>query len=158
MLSIEPFAPEDLDGLELQDAQAELRDMILAGEYRAALAEGGQANTMRRASGQVVACGGLAECWPGRQLAWMLVGERVHPGEWGEILEETRRGLDHAFDAGARRIEALVDVEHEAGINWIRRLGFTVEGLMRAYSPAGRDCLIYARLAPELMTTQEGEG
>jgi RimJ/RimL family protein N-acetyltransferase len=45
-----------------------------------------------------------------------------------------------------RRIEMTVDANHAAAIAWAERLGFEREGLMRAVTPDGRDCFLYAKV------------
>jgi hypothetical protein len=46
-----------------------------------------------------------------------------------------------------RRIEAHVDCNYAAGHRWVAMLGFVKEGgPMRAFTPDGRDCDLYARV------------
>jgi RimJ/RimL family protein N-acetyltransferase len=45
-----------------------------------------------------------------------------------------------------RRIQATTDPEFGPGQRWLLMLGFVQEGRLRAYTPDGRDQLMYARI------------
>jgi RimJ/RimL family protein N-acetyltransferase len=45
-----------------------------------------------------------------------------------------------------RRVETAVASDFEQGHRWMSMLGFEREGRMRAFTPDGRDCDLYARV------------
>lgn len=91
---------------------------------------------------QVVACGGLLPHWPGRASAWMLIGESAGP-HFGVIHRHVHRFL---VRSPYTRIEAHVDVGFQAGIRWMKMLGFEMEAYKRAYRPDGADMLEFVRI------------
>lgn len=100
----------------------------------------------------VVAGAGLTLRWQGRVEAWALVTTFARPRHLAALVREgrslmARRQRDPAY----RRIEAFVrDGAQWCAKDFARALGFTVEGWLRAWDPAGRDYLICARIAPEI--------
>jgi len=93
------------------------------------------------ADGQVIACVGLIQHWPGRRFVWAYLahdaGRHMLRLTW-----QVRRWLRYH---GAGRIEAAIDPEFHASVRWARRLGFQREGTMRQYVP-GKDYDLYARI------------
>lgn len=147
MIDLAPFEPSDLAEMELQAHQA--AEMAGLGDWRAAsaaLVEAGPCWTARHA-GRVVAAGGVRVIWRGRAEAWALIGA-VPRGAWPALHRLVVRALDRlAADLGLRRIEASCAWGWPPGHRWLRLLGFTEEGLARAYGPDGRDFWRYARVA-----------
>lgn len=97
--------------------------------------------------GNVVGIGGIQEMWPGRGLAWALMSPAINPREFVRITNKVRLVLEQAHRETFRRIEASVDVGFDNGHRWARLLGFESEGLLRKFSPEGRDHIGYARFA-----------
>jgi RimJ/RimL family protein N-acetyltransferase len=92
--------------------------------------------------GTVVACAGLIQQWPGRALTWALMSAEARP-----FMTQITRAIVRQMDrSGIRRIESAVDVSYPVSQRWHTIMGFEREGLMRAYTPDGRDCFLYARV------------
>lgn len=143
-MNIEAFSPEHLQGLLLQPSQAGMRPVMSDPGYGSSLAAAGPAYAAV-VGGQVVACAGVIPQWPGRAVAWALIGKEAGPHFIG-IHRAVQRALDmHAF----RRIETGVVCDFEEGHRWAKMLGFVREGRMRAYTPDGRDCDLYALVREE---------
>jgi len=89
--------------------------------------------------GEVVACVGLIQHWPGRRFVWAYLAWNAPmvPLTW-----KVRRWLRFH---GEGRIEAAIDPQFKASIRWARRLGFKREGRMKQYVP-GKDYDLYARV------------
>ncbi len=137
---IEPFKVRHLDQFALQPAQAGLRAFLERG-HALHLAEQSFAFTGFQ-DGRAVGCAGLIELWPGRDCAWALLsdcGQRA-------FLNIHRTVLRQLDARKTRRTEMSVDVVHAAGQRWAELLGFKKEGLMRRFSPDGRDAYLYAKV------------
>ncbi len=134
------FQAEHLSGLQLQSAQ---RDMAryMSQAYGAALEQAGNAFTAIK-DGRVLGCAGVERVWPDRGIAWSLLGA-ISPSE---MLAVHRRVAGFLDDQALRRIEMTVDAAHAPGHRWARMLGFQFEGTLRAFTPDGRDCALYARI------------
>jgi RimJ/RimL family protein N-acetyltransferase len=149
MLRFVPFEPDHLKVLRLQAAQSALDRVIGNTAYAAMLRDGGVAMTAieEGANGvRVAGCAGILFQWPGRGVAWTLLGE-IRRAEWVAVARRMESMLQSAHRTGTRRIEAAADAEFAAGNRLLRMLGFQPEGRMRAYSPEGRDHILYARIA-----------
>lgn len=147
MIDLSPFDPADLAEMELQAQQ--VAEMAGLGDWRAmagALVVAGPCWTARF-RGQVVGCGGVRVIWAGRGEAWAFVGD-VPRRAWPALHRVVLQVLDRlAADVPLRRIEASCCYGWPPGRRWLGMLGFTEEGLARAYGPDGRDFWRYARIA-----------
>lgn len=90
----------------------------------------------------VIACAGIVQVHEQRGMAWAMFSERALC-QFKLIHRVVRAVLE---GTQWRRIEMTVDVRHSAAIQWAERLGFKREGLMRAVTPDGRDCFLYAKV------------
>lgn len=89
--------------------------------------------------GNLVACAGISEIWKGVGMAWAVFGELPQGS--------TRRVALLFYDYlvrlmewhGLWRVQADVKADFPAGHRFVRFLGFTHEGSMRAYGPDGAD-------------------
>ena len=97
-------------------------------------------------------CAGILPQWPGRAIAWALLTRELTARHFLRVHHKVLNVLLGAHGRGARRIETTVDAGFDAGHRWARALGFSPEGLMRSYSPEGRDHVLYARIAPTRMS------
>lgn len=139
MTSLVPFEPDHLDRLDIQDAQ---RGTFPAGDpaYALSLIKAGPCWSVF-VGDSVVACGGLCIQWEGRGVAWAIISK-------GAPLVPVTRSVLHVLNQHGipRRVECFVDVSFREGVRWAEMLGFQREGLMRAFSPDGRDHLLFARV------------
>ena len=143
-MNIQPFHPEHLSALLLQPAQAGMRPVLADPSYGESLAQAGPCYAAM-ADGAVIACAGLIPQWPGRAVAWALVSSAAGPHFLG-VHRAVKRALDvHPF----RRIETGVVSDFDEGHRWAKMLGFVREGQMRAYTPDGRNCDLYALVREE---------
>ncbi len=134
------FQAEHLENLVLQPAQSDMA-RYMSHSYGTALAQSGNAFTAIK-SGRVLGCAGVEVIWSNRGVAWSLLGKITAP----EMLGVHRRVLDFLNKQSLQRIEMTVDAAHTAGHRWARMLGFQHEGRLRAYTPEGRTCDLYARI------------
>lgn len=141
-MRLERFRAGDLAHLDLQEAQHDLRAQFGDPAYGSALEATAQAFTAWDADGRVLACAGVHEVWPGRGVAWALIGRDA-----GREFRAIHRAVSGFLSqCPLRRVEMVVDAKFTAGHRWAKMLGMTPEGTMRAYSPAGDDYVLYARV------------
>lgn len=92
--------------------------------------------------GEVIACGGTVEQWPGRHLAWTHLG----PHTAKHMLWLTR-AVRSKLKAVQGRVEMAVRCGFEPGHRWAEMLGFSLETpIMSAYGPDGADHSGYVRI------------
>lgn len=139
MIQIMKLRPEHLLDIRVQDAQ--MVQQISPSYAREVVANEGVAYAAVL-DGRTIACAGIAEAHRDRGIAWAMLAD--------EALAHFRlihRAVSRVVqNAPWRRVEMTVDVNHSAGIRWAERLGFEREGLMRSFTPDGRDCYLYARI------------
>ena len=138
-MSLVPFEARHIISLapRLQSAQIGFPGLSL--EYGQAMRGNGPCWTLADLHGIPVACGGLFRQWEGRAIAWAFLAADA------PMLEATRAAALVLDACDLRRVECWVDVDFQAGHRWARLLGFEREGLMRSFSPDGRDHILYAR-------------
>lgn len=91
---------------------------------------------------EVLACAGIVHVHDERGLAWAMVSDEAL-----RQFKTIHRVISQVvISAPWRRVEMIVDCDHAAGCRWAERMGFEQEGRMRAYTPDGRDCFLYARV------------
>jgi hypothetical protein len=146
---IAAFRAEHLTAIELQAAQAELSMPLRrrAAEAGPAIEATGMGWTAIEGTQPVMSAGILPQ-WPGRAVAWALVGKAVPRRRWPRLTRIVRQSLEDAHAAGYRRIEATVVQGHDAGLRWMKLLGFRRVGLLRAYDPFGNDHWLFERVRP----------
>jgi len=149
MLEFIRFEPAHLGALRLQAAQAYLQPLLLKPEYGAALT--GPDTWSGLLDGRIVGCAGILPQWPGRAIAWALLSHELCGRHFLRAHHQVLNVLRSAQHGGMRRIETSVDAGFNAGHRWARALGFRPEGLMRAYSPEGRDHVLYACIGSRLI-------
>jgi hypothetical protein len=95
--------------------------------------------------GEGPACSwGYKPQWPGVYECWFLSGYRIERYPITTI-RQSRYQLDiDAISLQAHRLQMSVDASDVKALRYAKSLGFTSEGLMKAYGPDKRD---YVRLA-----------
>lgn len=140
-MEIVKFRREHLDGLELQEAQKELHSQFSDPGYGATL-EASKYSFTALHDGKVIGCAGVHEIWEGRAIAWALLSQ--DSGKHFRAIHRAAAGF--LAQTTWRRIEAVVESDFDAGHRWARLLGMEQEGIMRSYSPAGKDFYLYSRV------------
>ena len=89
-----------------------------------------------------VACGGLAQIWPHRYQAWMLLDRRT-----GRHMFRITKEVSTYLRKVKGRIELTVRADFEQGQRWAKMLGFELESLLlRQYGHDGADNVGYVRI------------
>jgi len=98
------------------------------------------------ADGQFVACAGISILWPGVGEAWAVITPNIykHPLFFHKSIVQ---GLNTIIEKhNLYRVQATVLSGFEKGDEWIKRLGFEPEGIMRKYDAEGLDHTRYAKV------------
>lgn len=95
---------------------------------------------------ELIACAGINILWPGVGEAWAVVTPRIykHPLFF-------HKAIVHELNAIIKkhklcRIQATVLNDFPKGKEWLERLGFEPEGIMRKYDTEGLDHARYAKV------------
>ncbi len=150
-LEVVPFEPGHL--LRLRPRAYERRFLGLIGDrdaYATALAVPGLSFT-GLVDGAVLGCGGTYPLQRGVGEVWLALSEHFEIGVpdrgWVWIDRAARALLAAALEDGFHRLQTAIEVDFRPGHNWVRRLGFSEEGIMRKYGPDGKDYMRFARTA-----------
>lgn len=144
MFKLAPFKLDHALALDLQPAQQlNIPDHAAEREVWRTL-EDKPGNWTLLEGGQPIACAGLVELWRGRAGAWAMLSRQVRGPQLLAIHRQVQKGLE---ESPFRRVETSVDLAFAPGHRWAWMLGFRPEGIMQGYDPAGRDHMLYARLA-----------
>lgn len=146
MLQLSPFAPADLDALDLQAAQAMLGVHLADPVYGELLATSVEATTGRDDTGRVLGCAGVLPMYRGVGRGWALLGP-VPKRLWVPVTYAIRVALERAHRR-FHRIVTTVDLANDAQHRWAQLLGFEAEGIERQGAPDRRDLVVYARVLP----------
>lgn len=136
-----PFEAKHLRALLLQESQIFMQPFLQDKTYGLSLEKGGPAFSAI-VDGEIIAALGVIPQWKHRAIAWGLIGDEA-PRHFIALHKAVSRFLRMTE---YRRIETSVSTDFEEGHRWARMLGFVNEGTMRAFTPDGRDCDLYARV------------
>lgn len=140
MIEVIPFEPEHLAMIDFQPSQVGLMEVV-DDDYAASLKASGPCYTGMKGD-KVVVCAGISIMWDNRAIGWVKMSKDA-----GRDLVFIHRAVQNIIDnAGMRRVEAYVDSTFEEGKRWVKMLGMSYEGTMKAFSPDGRDHDLYARI------------
>lgn len=139
-MNIVRFRPEHMARIRLQPWQEGFSSYLADCKHGEMLDNGNAFSAIY--GDHVIGCAGVVELWDNRAIAWTLLSE-----DSGKHFVSIHRAVAGFLKAAKwRRIEATVDVGFDAGERWMGMLGFQREGLMRAYTPDGRDQQLFARV------------
>jgi len=97
------------------------------------------------AEGEPVACGGTLELWPGRHLAWGILGDAAKR----HVLAVSRVARD-VVSRVPGRVECTVRSDFIPGQRWAKLLGFSVETPCLAhFGPLGENHVGFVRVNKE---------
>jgi hypothetical protein len=92
----------------------------------------------------VIGCGGVRLFWKGVGEAW-----GIYPGSFHRNIREvfyyTKTMLGVIIEKNdLRRVQATARADLPCTQNWLRHLGFKIEGRMNNYCPSGHDTFLYS--------------
>ena len=141
MIEVTQFRPEHLTALKLQATQASAQPLMTIEHGQEVLAATGIARTVL-IDGEPIMCAGLMELWTNRAFAWSYLAEHAKR----HFRACHRVALENLAASRWRRVEMTVDVRDPAAKRWAKHLGFSFEGVHRAWTTDGRDVEMWARL------------
>lgn len=136
-IHFQPFHPRHLQVLDLQEAQAQLSELIREPRYGELLANDYAWSLVGR-EGVVHGCGGILPFWTGRAKCWLLIGDMPRRA-WPAAAHRCQAVLRAARGDGFRRIEADVKADFPEAIRFAQRMGFEFQWYMDGYAPDGAD-------------------
>lgn len=146
MLRFVPFEPAHVAAIVA--AQPHLATIAPAAAWAPVLRDNGLAETaLAEEAGRprIAGCGGILHQWPGRAIAWALIG-RTKPQEWTAIVRRMKTIIAGAEAGSVWRLEAQANADFAPGCRLLELLGFERECLARRYTPAGGDAFFYVRV------------
>lgn len=139
-MTVEPMTFEHVQGLRLQPTQEAFGAFLNPDYVRGLIGAGPSFAGVDK--GEVLACAGILPQWPGRAIAWALMGAGAGR-QFTAIHKATKRFLEQQ---PTKRIETWVLSGFQQGHRWIQMLGFRWEGRMESFTPAGEAGDLYARI------------
>lgn len=148
-VNVRPFQLDDMLKINLRQIDRETGTEATAGVMGTmAASERGEALTIL-ADDEILSIGGVVSLFPGTAELWSLASTAVDKFPIS-FHKANIRILDYWIKAlKLRRLQCKVYSEHVRSIEWLKRLGFQEEGLMRKYDTQGRDFYLYAKVSDE---------
>lgn len=138
MITIKPYEPEHLSQIDFQSSQIGLLDNQ-NDDYAISLKNAGPAYTAF-VGDKIICCAGLSLMWDNRAIGWVKLSK-----DSGRNFVAIHKAVKLIIDsANCRRVEAYVASDFKQGKRWVKMLGMSYEGKMKAFSPDGRDHNLYA--------------
>ncbi len=97
-------------------------------------------------NGNIVACGGIYPIWDNVGEAWFLGTDHVN--QYPVIITKTiRKYLNNLMSLNKlHRVQAHVRSDWDRANRWIKFLGMQKEGVVRKFSPDGRDHILFSKV------------
>lgn len=141
-MKVVEFSPDDLQEIiESGEAFAGGRALLSQPGYGQLLKDSGPAWSAFDVYGNLVGCGGTAIEHQGCATAWTLLNPQL---SGRRMLQLTRVARAVLASCQTRRIQAHADPAFPPARRWLELLGFQYEGVLRCFSPDGRDMAVYA--------------
>ena len=145
MIEFRGFQTSDLGGLNLQEFQKSIDDLINDEEYgeKCMLSEMAFTGFL---DGKVVGSAGILKTDDHVGQCWMVLGDDIPLRGWVEIAQKNREIIKVAHSLGMWRLWCTVLLGFYAGERYAQRLGFECEGVMRHYDRDGNHHALYAKI------------
>lgn len=139
-LRVVPFVPAHFDCIELQPAQAYVREYTTR-EHLAELASCGPAVTIIDGDRPILCCG-MREYGPHRGVLWSYISP-VPPRQFVRLHRIAERFIEICDRA---HLQATCRTGFQAGARWLTLLGFTWSRSIGPYGPAGMPHELFERV------------
>lgn len=105
------------------------------------LADNGLAWTAHRGT-SIVTIAGFRELFPGHAYVWAVLAA----GIGRDHLAVTRFAREKIAAAPYRRLEAIVDCENEAAVEWAKLVGLAPVHVLHGYGPEGKPHILFEKV------------
>lgn len=97
-------------------------------------------------NGKIIASGGIYPMWNGVGEAWFVGSNSIlnHPILITKTIKKYLKDLMNLNNF--HRVQAFVRKDWNEAKRWIEVVGMQQEGIVRSFSPDGRDHILYARI------------
>ena len=97
-------------------------------------------------NGKIIACGGIYPIWDGVGEAWFLGTDMVNEKPIS-VTRTVKNYLDVLMsDNNLHRVQAHIRHDWDRANRWIAFLGMQKEGVVRKFSPDGRDHILFSKV------------
>lgn len=94
-------------------------------------------------NGEVIACAGVQELWPGIGEIWSLFSLSTDE-HYIQVSRIARDVVENIMGSGRiRRLQCHVRMDFYRGLRLAQFLGFTEEGIAKGFDPNGEDCYLF---------------
>jgi len=94
----------------------------------------------------IIGCGGIYILWHGCGEAWATYPLSFRSNIY-TVWKYTKKMLQNIIkEHKLHRVQAIARSDFPGGINWLKHLGFEIEGTLRRYCPNGEDAYMCAIL------------
>jgi hypothetical protein len=145
-VNVRPFQLDDMLRINLRDIDCRTgTDFDTGIKSTVAASERGEAFTVE-VDNEILYIGGMIPLFTGVAEIWSLTGEAVaiYPVAFHRSVSKILDYWDTAYKL--HRIQCKVVSEHKRSREWLKRLGFVEEGLMRKFDAKGNDYYMMARV------------
>jgi hypothetical protein len=141
-MNLVPYEPWHFEYLAIDTPQGKHMGLDAIKIYALVYSIRGQAYTIKD-RGQIVGCAGVLDLWNGVGEAWTCLTDEsrakpffLHRRTYKIIREIIKSKVYH-------RVHAIVCCTEEKPVQWIERLGFVKESVMKNYGADGSDHAMY---------------
>jgi len=141
-MEVVPFVIEHFDRMELLERGWQRReDRPMFANYPRL----GPSYTLLDGDRPIIS-GGVAIMWRGVGDSWMLVSKYVKKYPLSVYKTVSSIMEDIIERQKLYRIQTVIKEDDSTAINWIERLGYTREGVLRQFGPDRQNYLMYGRI------------
>jgi hypothetical protein len=141
-MELVPYEPWHFEYLAMPMPQGKNMGLELVKIYAMAYYVRGRAYTIKD-KGKIVGCAGVLDLWPGVGEAWTCLTDDARAKPFF-LHRRTYKIIRKLIETGTyHRVQAIVCCEDAKPVQWIERLGFVKESVMKKFGADGSDHAMY---------------
>lgn len=95
---------------------------------------------------ELIACMGLLILWDGVAEVWTVPSSKVEKYKFS-YFKAVKLAIEQGVEFyGLHRLQTSCRCKSPVSANWLRKLGFQEEGVMRQYGPTGEDHYMFGKV------------